>query len=119
MATDELEPRNHTPLTDLTLHIMLALGDGASHGYAIGKDVESRSGGRLNPATGGLYQALRRLREDGLIDKVEPAPGEDRDVRRQYFRLTPLGHQVFQQEARRMEELLAAAREKRLIPERS
>ena len=98
---------------------MLALGEGASHGYAIGKDVESRSDGRLSPATGGLYQALRRLREDGLVEKVQPKRGDDRDPRRQYFRLTRLGRQVFQREARRMESLLSAAREKRLIPERS
>lgn len=116
MTTDNPASNEHTPLTDLAFHIMLALGDGASHGYAIGKDVETRSGGRLNPATGGLYQALRRLREDGLIEKVKPKPGDDRDPRRQYFRLTPLGRQVFQWEARRMEGLLSAAREKKLIP---
>jgi len=116
MATDKPNPRDHTPLTDLTLHILLALADGAAHGYAIGKDVESRSGGRLNPATGGLYQALRRLREDGLVEKAQPAGGGDPDPRRQYFRLTPFGRRVFREEARRMEGLLSAARDKKLIP---
>jgi DNA-binding PadR family transcriptional regulator len=110
MANKHPDSDTHTPLTDLTLHIMLALGDGASHGYAIGKDVEARSEGRLNPATGALYQALRRLREDGLIEKVKPKAGADRDPRRQYFRLTRLGRRVFSREARRMEGLLSAAR---------
>jgi len=39
-------------LSELAFHILLALADGPSHGYAIGKDVEDRSGGRLDPATG-------------------------------------------------------------------
>ena len=55
-------------LSDLAFHILLALGEGPSHGYAIGKNVEERSAGRLDPTTGALYQALpeaaRRL--DGL-----------------------------------------------------
>ncbi len=48
-------------LSDLAFHILLAVGDGPSHGYAIGKDVEARSDGRLDPTTGALYQVLRRL----------------------------------------------------------
>ena len=46
-------------LSDLAFHIMLALGNGPSHGYAIGKDVEEQSGGRLDPTTGALYQVLQ------------------------------------------------------------
>lgn len=38
------------PLSDLAFHVLLALGDGPSHGYAIGKDIEDRSGGRLDPS---------------------------------------------------------------------
>src|SRR5580704_9064102 len=76
-------------LSDLAFHILLALGEGPSHGYAIGKDVEERSSGRLDPTTGALYQALRRLTEEGLITPAE-GPG-DADERRKYFALTPRG----------------------------
>ena len=31
--------------------LLLALADGPAHGYAIGKDIEDRTGGRLDPAT--------------------------------------------------------------------
>ena len=55
-----------TTLSDLAFHVLLALGDGPSHGYAIGKDVDERSGGRLDPTTGALYQVLRRLAEEKL-----------------------------------------------------
>jgi DNA-binding PadR family transcriptional regulator len=102
------------PLSDLSFHILLALGAGASHGYAIGKEIERRSGGRLSPATGSLYQALRRLH---LIEEVaRPRRITVDDARRQYFRLTPYGRRVFALEARRLEALLSAARELRLVP---
>jgi DNA-binding PadR family transcriptional regulator len=111
---------DYVPLTDLSFHILLALGDGASHGYAIGKEVERRSGGRLNPTTGSLYQALRRLHKDELISESHsPRNANVTDARRQYFRLTPFGKQVFAFEAQRLEALIAAAREKNLVPKRS
>lgn len=111
---------DHVPLTDLSFHVLLALGDGASHGYAIGKEVERRSEGRLNPTTGSLYQALRRLHEDELITEAQqPTDATGTDSRRQYFRLTPFGKRVFAFEAQRLEGLIAAARDKKLVPKRS
>ena len=78
--------------SDLEFHVLLALGDGPSHGYAIGKDVADQSGGRLDPTTGALYQALRRLTEEGLI---APAGAPDEvDSRRKYFALTRQGRRV-------------------------
>jgi hypothetical protein len=73
-------------LIDLAFHILIALGNGPGDGYAIGKDVEEESGGRLDPSTGTLYQALDRLKEEGLIASVEPS--ERSDERRKYFKLT-------------------------------
>ena len=109
------DPAALLPLTNLSFHILLALGDGRSHGYAIGKDVETRSHGRLNPATGSLYQALRRLADDGLIEETSGPLGGD--ARRQYFRLTPFGKRVAALEAARLQELIHAARSKQLMPE--
>ena len=112
--------KDYVPLTDLSFHILLALGDGVSHGYAIGKDIKLRSDGRLNPTTGSLYQALRRLHENELIAETEqPKNATGTDSRRQYFRLTPFGKRVFAFEAQRLENLIAAARDKKLVPKRS
>ena len=61
-------------LPDLVFHVLLALGHGPTHGYAIGKDVEEQSSGRLDPTTGALYQVLRRLADEGL---VAPVSGPD------------------------------------------
>ena len=44
METSNVMPRNRTdpneflPLSNLSFHVLLALGAGPSHGYAVGKD---------------------------------------------------------------------------------
>ena len=105
------------PRSDLEFHILLALGSGPAHGYAIGKDVEARSAGRLNPATGALYQALRRLTEDGLI--APAAAPDEADARRKYLALTPAGRRAASEEAARLDALVRAAREKKLYAQRA
>jgi len=112
----ETNPESHLPLSHLALHILLALGEGPSHGYAIGKYAEERTGGKLKPTTGGLYQALRRLGDDGLVARAEAGAGESSDARRQYFQLTPLGRQVLQAELARLQEILAVAKASDLLP---
>lgn len=63
--------------------ILSSLADGAKHGYALTKDVESFAGVRLAPGT--LYEALSRLEAHGLIEALE-----SQDRRRPY-RLTAAG----------------------------
>lgn len=104
-------------LSELAFHILLALADGPAHGYAIGKDVEDRSGGRLDPATGALYQALRRLTDDRLISPVDGP--SDADARRKYFELTPLGRRAAAAEAHRLDAIVRVARKRKLFPERA
>jgi DNA-binding PadR family transcriptional regulator len=112
-------PETYVPLADVPLHIFLALGEGRSHGYAIGKEIESRTSGRLNPTTGSLYQALRRLADDGLIEPCDPPSDDAGDARRRYFQLTPLGRRVMAAEVERLEGLIAVARARSLAPTRS
>lgn len=100
-------------MTELSLHVLLAIGRGAAHGYAIGKDIEDQSGGRLDPTTGALYQALKRLKEEGLIEEQRPRANE-RDGRRRYFALTRAGRTAVAAEVRRLEQLVALAQERRL-----
>ena len=66
-----------------SLFILVSLGDGPKHGYAIMTDVEALSGQRLGPGT--LYAALARLEHRGLIEALAP---EDR---RRPYRLTAIG----------------------------
>ena len=104
-------------LSDLAFHILLALGEGPSHGYAIGKAVEEQSAGRLDPTTGALYQALRRLAEDGLVSEVDGP--KDVDARRRYFTLTASGRKAAAAEAARLDALVRVARKRRLFPQRA
>jgi DNA-binding PadR family transcriptional regulator len=104
-------------LPDLVFHVLLALGHGPTHGYAIGKDVEEQSGGRLDPTTGALYQVLRRLADEGLIAPVS-SPDEV-DPRRKYFALTKTGRRAAAQEAERLAALVRAARQHKLSPPRA
>jgi PadR family transcriptional regulator, regulatory protein PadR len=104
-------------LADLAFHVLLALGRGPSHGYAIGKRVQDQSSGRLDPTTGALYQVLRRLTEGGLIAPVEgPAHA---DPRRKYFALTGRGRRAAAVEAQRLDALVRAARRQKLYPQRT
>ena len=103
MSDITCDPAAHIPLSDLAFHVLLALGAGAQHGYAIGKEIERRTEGRLSPATGSLYQVLRRLHRDGLITDVDRRRIMlGTDARRQYFQLTRFGKKVFQLEAARL-----------------
>jgi len=97
-------------------HVLLALADGEKHGYAILKEVKRRTDGKVQLSAGTLYGIIKRLNgEDWIVESTDrPAAGLD-DERRRYYRLTELGRRVAVAEARRMEELLAMARNKKLF----
>lgn len=98
---------SHLPLTPITYHVLLALADRELHGYGILKEVEAVSDGALVLETGSLYAAIRRLRQDGLIEAAGPTPGAD--SRRKNYRLTPAGTVALRQETERLARVLEAA----------
>jgi DNA-binding PadR family transcriptional regulator len=100
------------PLTEPVLLILLSLASHPQHGYSILNDVESMSAGRVALSTGTLYGALRRLLEEGWIERF----AEDESPRgRQAYRLTPRGRRNLQAEVARIRHLnrLATARVQR------
>jgi DNA-binding PadR family transcriptional regulator len=103
-------------LTPLSYEILVALADEARHGYGIIKEIESRLGEGAGPSTGALYLALQRLETEGLIEEAPRRPKAGEDGRRRYVRLTGAGRRAAEAETRRLERLLAAARDKRLAP---
>ena len=102
------------PLSDLVFHMLLALGEGAAHGYAIGKKIEKRTRGRLNPTTDTLYESLNRLHSEGLIEPDDSVIHISEDARRRYFCLTELGRQAKSLEVQRLHELVRVAQERKL-----
>ena len=80
------------PLQPAALHILLALGRGERHGYALIGDVDALSGGAIKLGPGTLYGTIKRLLAEGLIEETEERPDPDLDdQRRRYYRLTASG----------------------------
>jgi DNA-binding PadR family transcriptional regulator len=113
----ESPSRPGTPLSTQVFHILLSLVDDDLHGYAIIQDVAARTDGEVRLTASTLYAAMKRLLESGWIEELagRPSHGSD-DARRRYYRLTKLGREVARAEARRLEQLAAMARAKRLLP---
>src|SRR5437870_13514349 len=94
------------PLTEPVLLILLSLADKPRHGYALMKDIEFLSNGRVRLSTGTLYGALRRLLEDLWIERFEQ---EDTSREKQAYRLTPAGRRQLRVELDRTRQLTRAA----------
>lgn len=107
-AADEL-----LPLTHIVYHILLSIGDGDKHGYAIIKDLAARTDGRLELEAGTLYAAIKRMRDEELIAEV-PAP-TGTDSRRRCYSITSFGRDVLTKESRRLEAMVDLAREAKII----
>ena len=103
------------PLTPAVFHILLALADGDKHGYAIMKDVENQTAGRLKLGPGTLYGTIKRLLAASLIEEVDERPDPELDdERRRYYRLTAPGRRLALEENERMARAVKVARLKRL-----
>lgn len=94
------------PLTEPVLLILLSLAEQPRHGYSIMKDVALISSDRVTLSTGTLYGALRRLLDDGWIERFHD---DDGSRGKQSYRLTSDGHRVLQQEVSRMKQLTKVA----------
>ena len=115
-AEDKPDPRAMLPLTPAVFHIMVALAAGEWHGYGIMLEVDRLTGGQLNLGPGTLYRSIQRMLLDSLIEEttvVHDSPEDDE--RRRYYRLTKFGVEVARGEARRLEALVNAARERGLL----
>lgn len=107
-------PDATAPLTHVVYHVLLSLVAGAKHGYGVIKDVAERTDGRLELEAGTLYAAVKRLRDEGLIEE-RPAPAGT-DARRRYYGITREGRRVLRAESKRLAELVELARQARVLP---
>ena len=97
---------DHLPLHEASFFILLSLARAPKHGYAILQDVAEVSDGRLRLSTGTLYGALRRMLDQGWIERFDGA-SEIADGRpRKAYRITDLGRKILNADAARMENLL-------------
>ena len=89
---------------------MLSLAHTKKHGYAILKDVETLSEGKVQLSNGTLYGALTRLQDQGLIARVDSDEPEDTGRPRKAYRLTQDGLHVLNAEIGRLQNLVDTAR---------
>ncbi len=103
--------KSNAPLTPAVLHILLALSTHERHGYAIMKQVENDSQGKVNMGPGTLYGSLGRMIEAGLIQesdkKIDPTMDDERRV---YYKITGLGQKALAAELDRYREVVAVAK---------
>jgi DNA-binding PadR family transcriptional regulator len=113
-----LPPDNRTsdllPLRQPTFLILLSLAQAQKHGYAILKDVEELSRGTLRLSTGTLYEALARLLDQDLIERLcDDQPGSDAAGHpgkpRKAYLLTQRGRRLLESETHRIQDLVMTA----------
>lgn len=94
------------PITEPVLLILLSLAESPRHGYAMLKDIEAMSSGRVRLSTGTLYGALHRLLENHWIERFETAD-TSRDKRS--YRITAQGRRILGIEFDRLKQLTRIA----------
>ena len=97
------------PMHPRDFHVLLVLAVGPLHGYAIVRQIEQQSRGRLRIDPANLYRTLARLAKENLIREVDVA-GEPKDGRRRrHYELTEAGAAALRDETERMRALTVIA----------
>lgn len=110
------EPEDELPLTPAVLNILISLAGEEQHGYGIMKEVERRTGGKVNLGPGTLYRSIKQILEKRLIEESDERPDlRLDDQRRRYYRLTNFGQRVAVAELERLESLVGTGRDKGLL----
>jgi DNA-binding PadR family transcriptional regulator len=94
------------PLSEPVVLILTSLASEPKHGYALLKDVEKLSQGRVQLSTGTLYGAISRLLDAQWIERYEQ---EDTSRDKQAYRLTTRGRAQLNAEIVRLRQLLQSA----------
>lgn len=112
---DELQSisKGVLPLSPAMFYILLALPDGPKHGYAIMKEVEEVTDGRITLGPGSLYGSIKRLLQAKMIVETDQRPIRALDdERRRYYQLTDYGRRVLVGEVNRLASAVRLAQEK-------
>ena len=104
-------PQPEVALTPAMFQVLLALGDGEKHGYAIMKEAALPEGGGVIMGPGTLYGSLDRMMRSGLVEETGLTDNE----RRRYYRITKFGSEVFSAEAARLARVMSAVRRKAVL----
>lgn len=103
------DPVGFLPLSPAALHILLALAGGELHGYGIILETARQSEGQYTLGPGTLYDNLRKLLHQKIVEESHKQISGG-DPRRRYYRLTGLGRRVLAAEVARLDIVLRKAR---------
>jgi DNA-binding PadR family transcriptional regulator len=103
-------------MTNAAFYVLLSLAGQELHGYAIMREVELQSAGKVRLGPGTLYGVLQRMLEDGWIREHEPPLGADAGERRRFYRITAEGRRELKAEAARLHEMVRLAQSKKVLP---
>jgi DNA-binding PadR family transcriptional regulator len=107
--------RKLDPLPAAAFQILLSLAGSDLHGYAIMRQVEEQTGGRLRLGPGTLYASIQALLEGGLIEEVSGMEECEGQERRRSYRMTTAGRKVARCEAEKMADILRVARDRKIL----
>jgi DNA-binding PadR family transcriptional regulator len=111
MAGSFMDNKGNVPLREATFFILLSMAANPKHGYAIMKDIENLSEGRVKLSTGTLYGAIKRLLDKGWIRRIDRSfEGEKTRIRKEY-ELTYVGRRIFEAEVARLKSLVRVAQD--------
>lgn len=111
-------PQDFLPLPLPIFQMLMVLGEGERHGYAMKREILKRSGGKTNLGPGVLYGSINKMLEQGLIEESEERPDSHLDdERRRYYRITEFGRLVAQAEGARLREMAQMAEARFGLPE--
>jgi PadR family transcriptional regulator PadR len=83
-----------------TFLVLASLASGPQHGYALIREADELTGGRVTLRVGTLYAALDRLAKEGLVARAGDEVVDGR-LRRSY-ELTGLGREALEAEVERL-----------------
>jgi DNA-binding PadR family transcriptional regulator len=108
--------KDFPPLPRAQMHILLALADGERHGYAIMREVEAETAGRIKLGPGTLYGAIKTLLGEKLIVETELRRDPKMNgERRRYYNLSELGRRVLSAELRSLASVVALGRKRHVM----
>jgi DNA-binding PadR family transcriptional regulator len=119
MTKPDIDVERLLPLAPAVFHILIALGDGDKHGYAVMQEVAGRTDGKVRMSPGTLYGSIRKMLDEGLIEELFRRGAPADDERRRYYRVTKFGRAVAAAEADRLAAMLHHARLNGLVPRKS
>ncbi len=105
--------RSTKPLSSTSFYVLLALVDAERYGLEIIDEIETVTDGEVRLGPGSLYNAIKRVLSEGLIEESDAGAGAD--PRRRYYRLTGAGLRQVTLEAQSFERLVGAAHAKKLL----